>query len=75
MVNEFLTAKGAINYLVYRNGIPMNHVREFYHDSFKDAFKRMFPSFRIIDETDTKIEAHCVMDDNYFEIVATDSLV
>ncbi len=75
MVNEFFTAKGAINYIVYRNGNAMNSVREFYHDTFKKAFKRMFPNFRIIDDTDSKIEAHCVMGNDYYEIVATDSIV
>ena len=59
MVNEFFTAQGAIDYIVYRNGNAMNSVREFYHDTFKKAFKRMFPNFRIIDETDSKIEAPC----------------
>lgn len=72
---KFLTAKGIVRYTIWRNGEQQNTCEEYYHDSFKNAFCRMFPNFKAIDETERKIEAHCVMGKDYFEIVAVDTLV
>lgn len=66
------TTMKSMEYRVFRNGEPQNPVIEPYCGEFRSAFSHMFPSFKTISASETHIEAHCVMDGNYFEIVASD---
>lgn len=63
----------AMEYQVIRNGEPQNLVTGPYCGEFRSAFSHMFPNFKIISTTEKHVEAHCVMDGNYFEIVANDT--
>ena len=63
----------AMEYRVIRNGETQNSVTEPYCGEFRSAFSHMFPNFKTISANECHIEAHCVMDGNYFEIVANDT--
>lgn len=70
--NEAKTMK-AMEYRVYRNGEPQNLVTEPYCGDFRSAFSHMFPNYKTISATETHVEAHCLMDGIYFEIVANET--